>query len=329
MAEAHANFDDFGASPWLPTMSSLQRLSPTLWNQMERVEAEIAVRAARLRVLTKDGRPIDGLTPRGHQAVRAADELLQDAKAAARRNNQQGAWFAMHDVDEELVWTLSREETVALGQETAAKLAATRGLGREVQGFVAAQAKDLAVLDDETAKARVRKIMELRHQHWEVSYHASATLVGRVSLLVAVLAVALGGVLVLSAWPAWALKSHMLPVAGLPDPFDDSLFTLAVVAFGALGGAASSLLSAAQGDRILPDAARAAPWQFARPLFGATAALLVVMLLSSNALGLGVGGHPTLLAYAAAAGFSELLLVKLMGRMAEKAEKADEAPAKA
>ncbi len=284
-------------------------LDLTLWNQIERAEAEIAVREQRVKAL-KENRPALK-DPRAVEALAVIDGLLEYARTSAAGNNQQGAWNALDDIDEELVWTMTRDEAVVYGGEVAARFnkAHAGSAGEYAAALVAGEA--LEGLDDTAVRVRVRKAAEMRHQHWEYKYHAAGMMVGHVALLAAGLALALAAFLVLAGKRSAGL---------LPAPLDQPPFVLAIVLLGMIGGTASAILTATAGDRILPDTAKAAPWFLARPLFGAAAALLVTALLAGGALGVSVDQRSAYLAWAAAAGFSEALLTKLATKMSSKAD---------
>ena len=285
-------------------------LSPTLWNQMERANAETAVRRARVGAIDRSR-----LDARGNEALTVAEGLLSTAEAAVSWNNQQGVWHAIHDIDEELVWTLSKEEAAALGIEISAKFGGTPSAGKAGAAAVELlkgleKPDELAKMDAHTVRSKVKKAVEMRHQHWEVKYHGASMLAGRVALLIVVLSVCLSTLLFLGA-------SKLSP---LPAPVDKPLFLLAIAFFGMLGGALSSILSATTGDKVLPDAAREAPWHFARPLFGAAAAVIITVVLAAGGFGVTANNNATYLGFAAAAGFSEALLVKMMNKVSDKAD---------
>lgn len=286
-------------------------LDPTLWNQIERAQAEITVREERFRAL-KAHRPGLARDPRAVEAMAVIEGLLERARTAVAGNDQQGAWYALDDIDEELVWTMTRGEAEVYGGDVAARFNKKHAgsIGEYAAALVAKES--LKGLNDARVRERVRKAAELRHQHWEYKYHAAGMLVGHVALLATGLAIALAAFLFLAG-----LKRS----AGLlPEPFDQPPFVVAVVLLGMIGGAASAILSATAGDRILPDTAKAAPWYFARPLFGAAAAVLVTVLLAGDALGVSVDKRSTYLAWATAAGFSEGLLTKLASKMESKVD---------
>jgi hypothetical protein len=287
-------------------------VSLTLWNQMERVNAEVLVRRVRLAELEKRRAQLD---LRGQAALAASVALLEAAEEAAAQNNGQGAWYALHDIDEELVWTLSRDEALLLAVEVREKFGATPSAGAagkavaQILGDLAKK-KELVKMTDEEVRARVCKACEIRHQHWEFKYHGTGMLVGRVALLTLALSLALAVLLVVAG----------TKLSPLPKPLDRPLFFLDVFLFGAVGGTLSAILSATGGDKVLPESAREAPWHLARPLFGAAAGVILAIVLAAGGFGLKADNDAAYLAFATAGGFTEGLLVKMMGNVASKAE---------
>lgn len=281
-------------------------LMPGLDRQLVRLDAEVealGIRLAQAAAATGDDAAA--------RALQRAREFQRLARRAAGRCDVEGGWRAVHDAEEHLLETLAPHERLweaaHIRQRCKNFSAGKRAL---VERLLAEKELRRAPLAEQ--RARVRKAAEIRYNHWENEYQQTGVRAARVAMLA--LALAAGLALVV-----------LLTFAGSIDPFQGKVkrphgVVAGVVAFGMIGGATSSVLAAVAGERRLPEQARDGPWHLARPLFGAAAGLVVVVAIASGLLGIAVVSPNAYFAWAAAGGFSEILLVGAMTRISDSAD---------
>ena len=252
-------------------------------------------------------RRIQRESPTDQQALDAlveAEEHVKAAEAAKDEGSVSDAWHHVHRADEAFVECMDR---------TLLDLTAANTL-RRVRGFSESKTKMLdgtigkgprKGLPLDELRKRVRHAVEVRNQHWDV-YFQGGELAQR--QLTAYGWVTAG--LVAAFWFVVQVESPALAL---------ERFWALVVLLGALAGTLSAILSVVSdgAQRILPQKVREAPWQYLRPLFGGASAVLTVAVLRTPLLGFDLD-ESGLLAWAAVAGFSESVWVRIAGKMAQQ-----------
>ncbi len=252
------------------------------------------------------------------EGLRSATVYLDAGQEAVRRRNLQRGWKKVHRARECLVECMDGH-SLRLEADDLLRRAEALGWEKEQQirrwltgGF---DALGLA-----ERRRTVRRALLVHNDHWDVHYQSVRLTESRLRTLSGILMVATAGAILLATLGAYRL---------VPD-VEGGTFAGVVVLLGVLGGVVSALVSTltGSGDRMLPHTIVDGSWNLLRASFGGASALLVVLALGGGLLGVTVGSQQAYYVWAAVAGFSEGLFlriaVSLAGRLGSGRERRPE-----
>ncbi len=244
--------------------------------------------------------------PQALTALAAARVCCKEAEKAAGGRNLQRGWKKVHRAREALICTLTTQRLRLEGDDL---LRRGEILGSDksqlLQQWLGPNLADLSLQDQ---RRTVRRALNLYHEHWDVFYQAARLTESRMRGVSGLSMIATAGAILAAAFGGFEL------VPGHPG----GTFVINVVLLGLLGGSTSALVSTLTGstDRILPKHTIDSSWNILRTPFGGASSMLVVLALGGGLLGVVVDSTQGYYVWAAVAGFSEGLFVRLAAGLA-------------
>ncbi len=239
-------------------------------------------------------------------ALTSAQDYCVEAEKSAKAGDLQRGWKKVHRAREALVCTMQPVQ-VRLEADDLLRRAAYLDVEKNqlLQQWLS---QGLEALPLEDQRRTVRRALNLHNEHWDVFYQAARLTDARLRSLSGMLMIATAGAI------AAASVGGLELVPGMAG----GTFAAIVVLLGLVGGSTSALVATITGstDRILPMHTIDSSWSVLRTPFGGSSALLVVLALGGGMLGVTVETAQGYYVWAAVAGFSEGLFVRLAAGIA-------------